>query len=1027
MGWIGAVVLHEDGDSGIIIAGTTANGDWTIRFCSGYVGTFSPSSLIDVDTFAWVPTARDPEVDGYSLDRKLALLASITSRLRAGDFVGADTEYAQQCEVWWAAANYSGFRGHFESEFLAAERDRVRTHILKMLDSGEIDQADTIYREQCATWWDREAYDAERHRAIVCLDIVAKYSKYSLRQLNELLAASLVIEPTENAAILKLRKLGVRLARYGLRLDMEQRLACARPEERLLISARAGSGKTRTLAAIAALAIDDEQFDPDQLLVLAFNAKAAKEIGDRIREITGVLHYRNARTFHSLAWQLADHAERKLVFDDGNLQPSKRQQSRFVERVIHNTLTPEFKEKLYEFFRREIEQVERIGSNLAAGEYFSFRRAMEDFSLGGDNVRSNGEKFIADYLFEHGIGYVYEKVYSWKSKDKLNDAPYRPDFCLTVGDRQLILEHWGIDPEDPNAELPKWWKTKTSEYREQIRAKRAFWADRGIQLIETHSGMLQGGREAFEKTLQDTLVSLGICCEKLDRETLVSRVARAPRTISRLSELFLAFISRAKKRGWSPEQTERSIAEHPDPEPRNRVFHELAARAYFEYESLLKSELSIDFDDLLISAVDQVRSGGANVEIRLDRTGSVKLSDLRWILIDEFQDFSELYYRLIDAILVVNPNIRVVAVGDDWQAINGFAGAQLTFFERFGIYFKNAGNAAISTNYRSARGIVGVGNRIMAGRGQSAVAQHAYSGEIAIRPVDKVWVGDEDADKPYFDVLPSKDDRRTAQHYQAAKALKACIEFIVGSVFEKGGKRWLPSKVLILSRTSHAYGLTLTEFESCLNQLLIKHPIRQGVANDAEIDVMTAHRSKGREADTVVILEVTARQFPKVHADNQLFGPFGVTVADTLAEERRLFYVAVTRAEHRLLLLTETKQESPYLEELGNISSLDQSAMLTTGGSEITVTGALAQAIQKRLDQIDPVELIRYNVTPCAVPLLDRLVKQGYGTPTVPHFMGDLCAEIAWPNAKPPVVILTGHQKAKSEEWKGLGWRVHLA
>ncbi|MBK7990920.1 MAG: hypothetical protein IPK05_13740 [Comamonadaceae bacterium] len=70
------------------------------------------------------------------------------------------------------------------------------------------------------------------------------------------------------------------------------------------------------------------------------------------------------------------------------------------------------------------------------------------------------------------------------------------------------------------------------------------------------------------------------------------------------------------------------------------------------------------------------------------------------------------------------------------------------------------------------------------------------------------------------------------------------------------------------------------------------------------VSAMTARRFQGQRR-TVIILDATQRQFPKVHPDNLLFRPFGVTPKAVLDEERRLFYVALTRAEHRPIVLTE--------------------------------------------------------------------------------------------------------------------------
>lgn len=902
---------------------------------------------------------------------------------------------------------------------------RLKCDLVQLLIDGEYAQADEFWQENCSPWWSISDYRQLSSGVKRSDGFVLGFVTGSFLEL-DLVGAELGLSAYD-IANLKLRKLAMRLAGLGVRLDPEQQLACTRSERHRLIRARAGSGKTHTLSTLAALIIRDEQLEPDQVLMLAFNTKAASEIGDRVRETAGVTAYRNARTFHGLAWRLADHAGRQLVFDDGGHQPSRRKQSQFMERVLKAILNPAFQTKLYEFFRRELEQLDRLGFNLKQEEYRAFRRAMTDFTLAGENVKSQGEKFIADFLFEHGIEYVYEKVYLWASKDRLQGSPYRPDFCISAGGRDLILEHWAIDPSDLRAQVPDWFKnTTTRDYREQVVAKRKFWLDRGVTLLETHTGMLKGGREAFETTLHALLSATGMTCRRLDHATLVRRVAEAPRTVSRMSELFLAFISRAKKRGWTVDEVSKTIGQHPDPEPRNRIFHGLGVRAYAEYERLLKAESSMDFDDLLKAATESVHKHGANARFHLDGKASIAIHELRWIMIDEFQDFSELYFRLIAAILAVNPDIRVVAVGDDWQAINGFAGAQLSFFNAFDTYFPGGGLAGISNNRRSGRIIVGAGNKIMEGLGEPACAHHDWNGMIAVQAVDKISVGSSE-DDALCSQSAMRPGAKGAQHtdWDLAKALKACADFLVDATYHKGESHYMPS-VLVLARTGYAYGLSLTEFGLHLRGILEQHPALQNLANAIELEVMTAHRAKGKEADTVIVLEATLRQFPKVHADNQLFGPFGVSMADTLAEERRLFYVAVTRAQHRLLLLTETGQESPYLEVLGlQRGARHLAALAKANKSELPAMGELAQAIEQRLDQLDRTTLIRHNVTPAAVPLMDRLMAAGLGQPEVPYFKDKLCAELAWPHAQPPVAVLTGHHAIHADAWQAFGWTVH--
>lgn len=999
---------------------------------------FATGTFSGIPSFALISVEAD-----VMLDKLNALLA-------AGEFEEARSLYGERGKEYLSPPAFDQLlrrsealwqRRLTEIEALRVEQERSdrRAEIEGSLETGNFDQADALYRTYCRTWWDEAEYQCARGQSVAIHGLMQAYPSTSLAQLDATFAKDFASWfSADDFARVKLPKLRIRLARLGLPLDEEQLLACARPERHRLIRARAGSGKTRTLAALAALSIHDEALNPDQVLILAFNKKAAQEIGGRVRSAAGIAEYRNARTFHSLAWQLADHAGRDLIFDDGQLTPSRRKQTGFVERLIGSIMNPAFREDLYEFFRHELEQLDRLGSNLSREDYLTFRRSMVDYTLGGETVKSNGEKFIADFLFEHGIAYKYEQVHSWDRQDRLNGTPYRPDFSIIEGGRDIILEHWAINPDESSAQVPDWWETSTQSYRDQIEAKREFWAARGVTLLETHAGMLADGRQSFEAALRNILERARVHCRKLEHDLLVRRVTEAPRNVSKMAELFMQFISRAKKRGWSVEVTAKTLQDAPDPEPRNRIFHQLAVHAYGAYESGLAEQSAMDFDDLLNSAAECVRRQGGAMHLPVDRTHSIAIRDLRWILIDEFQDFSELYFRLIAAILEANPSIRLVAVGDDWQAINGFAGAQLTFFNRFSNYFGKAGRATISTNRRSGCAIVAAGNQIMAGQGVPALAHRRVQGDIETVYVDKVWL--EDASIYTKAATMVRDDGGQSTNWDLAKALKACADGISKSVAENSthqGLRQMPS-VLVLARTGRAYNITLAEFGRRLASVLREHPDLQDLTHALEADretpaepredampiqVMTAHGSKGKEADTVIVLEAVARQFPKVHADNQLFGLFGISGEDVLAEERRLFYVALTRAAHRLILLSETSGESPYLKPLANVSRASQWAP----GPRTSAREAWTSAICDRLDALDSNEMIQSNISDEAISAWKRLRAGNLGSPEVGYCLQDrLHAELAWPEAKPPVAIVVGHHKAKATEWEAQGWQVRF-
>ncbi|MFZ2236846.1 MAG: 3'-5' exonuclease, partial [Dokdonella sp.] len=372
---------------------------------------------------------------------------------------------------------------------------------------------------------------------------------------------------------------------------------------------------------------------------------------------------------------------------------------------------------------------------------------------------------------------------------------------------------------------------------------------------------------------------------------------------------------------------------------------------------------------------------------------------------------------------------------------------QLRFFQDFARFFPEGGTASIATNYRSAAAIVGAGNRVMADRGRSAIASQRGRAEIAVRPIDKCFVefragADHERsrtrDAAYFVGTPfascePQSKGPSIPQQQVARALKLCAEFIVASTWRESGRLRL-GKLLILARTSYAYGLELSEFDKRLRRLLEHHDELAELSNEIELEVITAHKAKGNEADSVIVLDVTSRKFPLVHADNVLYHPFGVTMEDTLAEERRLFYVAITRAEWRLLLLTETGQESPYLVELQLGQGLDALECLAArDGSARASTQSLSElgvGIHSRIEELDRWDLVVGNASASAVPILERLRAQKYPPPQVGHFIQresrKIFAEFAWPDELPPMAILTGPHAAYANDWRDLGWQIVL-
>jgi DNA helicase-4 len=899
-----------------------------------------------------------PAEQAYRLRMLSQAKDEVLGHLKSGEFDLAQTAYEDKCADLWDRREFETAKktaieaeairqAEKAAQALALSRRKVQQAIVALLDLEKYGDAEASYEAQGQGWWLRSEFEVLVAETKYRHQFVASYRSASLSALDSLYRGrpKNVDFPVEDFVSLKLPKVRRRLSVIGMDLDDEQARANARPEDRLLITARAGSGKTRTLCAKAALSIGDEKLSPDQVMILAFNKAAAVTVMKRIHTEGGIADYSNARTFHSLAYQLVK-PKKKLLFDARGA-PSAREQSRFAQRMMERVLNPAFKEAMVEFFRKELEQIESIGRDLPPAEYRIFRRSLEHVTLKGERVKSNGEKFIADFLFEHGIEYRYEKPWAWKV-DFLDGSVYKPDFSIVSGGHDFILEHWAIDPDNPADAVPAHWDACTQAYRDQIKAKRKFWEAHQIPLLETHTGLIRSGRVGFEASLQRILEKQGIKCTLLSESEIVRRVFENDFAISRMAELFLQFIQRSKKRAWSVDTVAAQLADAPDIEPRAKLFHELALRAYREYEAMLAEEQAMDFDDLLMQATQEVRARGAAVSIHLGEGRMMPLGQLRWVLLDEYQDFSELYFQMLDAVLNANPNIRLIAVGDDWQAINAFAGADLRFFNNFGKFFPNSDAVGVTTNYRSDSLVVAAGNRLMAGRGQAAKSSKANLGQIATQYLGDIWLEFRDGDQYQVErdldrlFLPKREDKRapSPSMLRLAQALKYCAEKFLEAPTEK---------TMILARGGFVYGVELSEFKDRLIAALCKLSAATKESLEGQLSAMTAHGSKGQESHTVIILDATQRQFPKVHPDNLLFMPFGVTPRAVLDEERRLFYVALTRAEHRLLVLTEKGAESPYLSALESRPTVGQPA--THQRSNVSdELGAFAAKIRNQID-----------------------------------------------------------------------------
>lgn len=122
-------------------------------------------------------------------------------------------------------------------------------------------------------------------------------------------------------------------------------------------------------------------------------------------------------------------------------------------------------------------------------------------------------------------------------------------------------------------------------------------------------------------------------------------------------------------------------------------------------------------------------------------------------------------------------------------------------------------------------------------------------------------------------------------------------------------------RVAILSRTNRLYRVSLSSFHSKLRSCFSQEQLEEIGDFENKVKVSTVHSYKGLQADLVIILRACEGVFPLMHPDTLLFGMFGDDFVTQAEDERRLFYVALTRAKEKLYLLTEEGRESIFLDQ----------------------------------------------------------------------------------------------------------------
>jgi DNA helicase IV len=696
----------------------------------------------------------------------------------------------------------------------------------------------------------------------------------------------------------------------GMTLDDSQKTAIVTDDKHNLVVAGAGSGKTEVLITRIAYLIKrkPDTIQPNRILALAFQNKAANEVKERLKTRFNVDV--KVKTFHALGKEIlelsAKQSKRKsprLKFSGDNFEKEYRG---FIKKIFLKAQEDkDLQNDLVNYMKyyADDEIVKEEADFGTKEDYYKYVRELTYTALDGTKVKSEAEREILNFFITHNIDgekikVLYESPAEWmKYTTEEGERIPSPDFYFP--DFDLYLEHWALNKA---GKAPKWFTgdNPTEEYKKAMELKKQKFSDQEqYKLIETFSWEYQN--KDFLKKLKNRFIAeykekhpdKEAKLQELGYKDLVNKVWEECKESTKALALNVGrYIIIAKTYSLDPKAIDKRLEEE-SWSKRQKAFAKIALKLYQEYEKELHKDGSIDFADMINLAV-----------IELNKKKKLYADDFDHILIDEYQDISTQRYELIDTLMNKNHNCKLFCVGDDWQSIMGFAGANLDFFVNFEKYFDQPARTDLPINYRSTKSVVDTGAQIIKHNKDVQLQKKTISSNGKIKNV-KVYT-----------LLHQAEYRKN----YIVQMVKHCIDKIEELLKDK----YKPEEIMILARIVNSPLIRDSLLDYARNK---KIPITMESNRQKGIPFMSVHRSKGLQAKVVFILNV----------DKDLYGfpcelenpdMFDTAIKgkrkDREEEERRLFYVAVTRAKEEVYIYNQKCAESKFLKEIKDLTDIEE-------------------------------------------------------------------------------------------------------
>lgn len=677
-------------------------------------------------------------------------------------------------------------------------------------------------------------------------------------------------------------------------LDDEQRKAVVTDDDYCLLIAGAGAGKTTTMAAKVKWLVEKKKIKPNEIMLISYTNKAIDELRERVNVKMKIPA--KILTFHSFAFD--------IVKSSVDKRPEVNFTSyRIISEMIEKKLFKDnnFMRKIILFLGYyfnvpeeafDFESLDEYHLYKSSQEYNTLKGDLEKYienvertrskyssTLTGEKLRSASEVQIANFLYLNGIDYQYEKVYPHRIENSKKE--YTPDFYIFQNGKEAYIEHYGINQ---NYTSKIYDKSTLEKYKKAIEDKRTLHNKYGTKLIETWNSYNDG--TTLRENLEKELKKYGFVFKKRNADEVYEKITQTSKDkyMFKFVCFMIEFIERYKTEGYGKDGFDK-LREKTN-NLRTLLFLELAEVCYNYYQNYLKEHNQIDFADMINDATKYL----AEIEKR-----EIKLP-YKYIIIDEFQDIAPQRFNFTKKLSQVT-GAKVVAVGDDWQSIYGFAGADISLFTRFLELLGSGKEMQITHTYRNSQELVDIaGNFIQ--KNSNQITKKLVSPKHLSDPIQ----------------IESFND-----NYQMFNNLAQRTTEMIGKIINEYG---IDSSILIIGRYNFDKSkLTKTEYfddvysargKSGEKIICKKYP-------DADITYMTAHSSKGLGYDNVILINMLEGKFgfpSQIALDPIMKLVLHEDNAITFSEERRLLYVALTRTKNRVYIVAPEHRPSRFLLEL---------------------------------------------------------------------------------------------------------------